>query len=119
MARIAIIRKIDDNKALVLAHRPDNGNSKSGEVIIDDLPNRPKEVGKSAVLYCNPETGETWFEQEDRPLTPEEMEVEEAKEMFRNEGREEVKAIVKEAAGMDELRGQARERLIEAGVLDE
>ena len=85
MSRIAIIEKIDDEKAKVVAHRPDSGDKKDKEIEIDDLPERPQEVGKSAILYCNPKTGETWFEQKDRPLTPEEIESKEGQEKIEDE----------------------------------
>lgn len=34
----------------------------------------PEDVaGKVALLYCNPQTSEWWYEYADRPLTPEEL----------------------------------------------
>ena len=42
-------------------------------IAVDRLPDRPEvERGEAAALYCNPETGEVWYEIEERALTPEE-----------------------------------------------
>lgn len=37
------------------------------------VPTPTRKEGKSAVLYCNPETKELWYEYVNRPLTSEEL----------------------------------------------
>ena len=78
---------------------------------------KQNKVGKNCIRYYNPQTGEWWLEYEDRPLSPEEMEVEEVKEQFREEGREEIRKFVQEAADLNELSGDARNKLENDGVL--
>lgn len=42
-------------------------------ITVDTLPERPAaQRGQSSALYCNPETGDVWYEMEDRALAPEE-----------------------------------------------
>jgi len=42
-------------------------------IAVDRLPDRPEvERGEGLALYVNPETGEVWYEIEERALTPEE-----------------------------------------------
>ncbi|NPV52232.1 MAG: hypothetical protein HPY71_01765 [Firmicutes bacterium] len=47
---------------------------RSKGISVDIVPDPPQPVkGKSHVLYVNPQTGETWYEQVDRLLTQEEQ----------------------------------------------
>lgn len=41
-------------------------------ILVDGIPEPQQIEGKSAILYCNPDTKELWYEYEDIPLTPEE-----------------------------------------------
>lgn len=41
-------------------------------ITIDEISAKPYQKGKTALEYCNPQTGEFWYEFVDRPLTPEE-----------------------------------------------
>ena len=42
-------------------------------ITIEDIPEPEQVKGKSALPYCNPETGDFWYEYIDRPLTQEEL----------------------------------------------
>ena len=44
-----------------------------GYLIKDEIPKEEYLVGKISKLYCNPQTGELWYEYVDRPLTSEEI----------------------------------------------
>lgn len=45
-------------------------------ILVDNIP-EPEEIeGKSAILHCNPETKELWYEYEDIPKTEEEQQQE-------------------------------------------
>jgi hypothetical protein len=46
-----------------------NGNY----ITVAAMPEAEQQAGKTALPYCNPQTGEVWYEYVDRPLTPEEM----------------------------------------------
>ena len=113
--------KFTDDKHRITMHHsnPDKltDKQKNGGYLVESLPQKEQKLGKSAVRYYNPNTGEIWVEYADRPLTPEEMEVEEAKEMFREEGRGEIRKLVQEAADLPELNKEAREKLENDGVL--
>lgn len=45
-------------------------------VLVESIPQPIEQEGKIAILYCNPETKELWYEYEDIPKTPEEMQAE-------------------------------------------
>lgn len=45
-------------------------------ILVDSVPEPEHIDGKSAVLYCNPETKELWFEYADIPKTPEQIQAE-------------------------------------------
>ena len=113
--------KITDDKHRVTMHHPDpdklTDKQKKNGFLVDSVPGKEQKIGKSATRYYNPNTGEIWVEYADRPLSPEEMEVEEAKEMFREEGRGEIRKLVQEAADLPELNKEAREKLENDGVL--
>jgi len=44
-----------------------------GYLIKDEIPKEEYLVGKISKLYCNPQTGELWYEYVDRPLTTDEI----------------------------------------------
>ncbi|WP_207653319.1 hypothetical protein [Clostridium cochlearium] len=45
-------------------------------ILVDSIP-EPKQIeGKAPILYCNPETKELWYEYEDIPPTPEDLQQE-------------------------------------------
>ena len=113
--------KITDDKHKIAMHHPDpsklTDKQKKGGYLVDSLPVKEQKLGKSAVRYYNPNTKEVYVEYNDRPLSQEEMETEEAKEIFKEEGRKEIRKLVQEAADMDELSGNARQKLEKEGVL--
>jgi len=44
-----------------------------GVVVEAEASPPPPKIGKGYLWYVNPQTGEQWFEEYDRPLTPEEQ----------------------------------------------
>lgn len=61
------------------------------------------QIGKTAVLYCNPMTSEVWYEMEDRPLTVDEQRGQENVEL-----RQRIEALEAELARVSpEFRGGA------------
>ena len=81
--------KITDDKHRIVMHHPDlsklTDKQKNGGYLVDSLPVKEQKLGKSAVRYYNPNTKEVYVEYNDRPLTPEEMETEEAKALIEDE----------------------------------
>src|SRR5699024_6182997 len=45
-------------------------------ILVDSIPEPQQIEGKSAVLHFNPETKDLWYEYEDKPKTPEELQQE-------------------------------------------
>ena len=65
----------DKARVTTIHYQPDKltKERQSQGITADTLPDRPAvKRGEAAALYCNPETGEVWYEVEARPLTPEE-----------------------------------------------
>ena len=81
--------KITDDKHRITMHHSDpsklTSEQKKGGYLVDSLPMKEQKLGKSAVRYYNPNTQEIWVEYHDRPLSPEEMETEEAKALIEDE----------------------------------
>lgn len=75
---IFIMGKLESKNRLKVTtkhYRPDTLSDdilKSGYMIKDE-PTSQSIEGKVPVMYYNPETGEAFYEYEDRPLTPEEQ----------------------------------------------
>ena len=81
--------KITDDKHRITMHHtnPDKltDKQKNGGYLVESLPQKEQKLGKSAVRYYNPQTNEIWVEYNDRPLSQEEMETEEAKALIEDE----------------------------------
>lgn len=45
-------------------------------ILVDSIPEPQQTEGKLAILYCNPDTKETYYEYEDMPKTPEDEQAE-------------------------------------------
>lgn len=80
--------KTETKAKITLVHyKPDDPQNglpeevKQQGIMVDILPEAlPYQRGKSAEMYCNPQTNEVWYEYVDRPLSPEEkMEAQEEK----------------------------------------
>jgi len=93
---IARTEKITDTKHRVISYHsaPETLTEaqKEGSITINSVPIPQQQVGKSTLLFCNPQTGEVWYEYQDRPLTKEEMETEEAIEKVKKTVLDELKA---------------------------
>lgn len=70
---IAFTQEVTPTKHLVKRYHnfPEmlTDEEKEGSISIDTPPETEFPVGKVGVLYCNPETGNVWYEYVDRPLT--------------------------------------------------
>jgi len=73
-------KKENENKAfveLIYYQQPESVQdvllNYDGYLIKDEIPKEEYLVGKISKLYCNPQTGELWYEYVDRPLTSEEI----------------------------------------------
>lgn len=76
-ARVELIHYMPDDPVEGL---PDE--IKQQGIRVESVPEPPEpKRGKSAVLYCNPKTGELWYEYVDRPLTPEELAQEQSEKL--------------------------------------
>ncbi len=62
-AKVILIYSVEPPEELI-----SNGNY----ITVDSYSEAERQVGKSALPYCNPQTGEFWYEYVDRTLTPEE-----------------------------------------------
>ena len=51
---------------------PQNLLNSRDYITVDEVQEPEQKEGKSPLLYCNPQTGDVWYEYVDRPLTPEE-----------------------------------------------
>ncbi|MDP2660872.1 MAG: hypothetical protein Q8R28_09095 [Dehalococcoidia bacterium] len=81
-------------------------------VLVDTLPARPEtQAGHYVDIMADLDTGEVWWAQV--PLPVDEL------DLAREEGREEIRVEVREAAALDRIDGAARERLKEKGILGE
>lgn len=117
MAWLVKTRKENDKEYVYARHphpeRLSDAQKKSG-TIVQEMPEREKRLGKTSRFVYDPDKEEVYVEYKDRPLTPEEMEVEEAKEKFREEGREEIKqkvyAASKEKKSIDDLTAELDEK---------
>lgn len=63
-AKVLLIYSVEPPRELI-----DKGNY----ITVENVPNAEQKTGKTALPYCNPETGDFWYEYIDRPLTPEEL----------------------------------------------
>ena len=88
-AKIMLIYHVEPPRELL-----DNGNY----ITLNELPTPEIIEGKTELPYCNPQTGEFWYEYIDRPLTEEEK-IELLKK--ENEELKEQQAIIQSA--LDEL----------------
>lgn len=77
--KLLVGTKISDTKMLVetifnLDHPTNAGiDTSKGVVVEEEAEFPPPKTGKGYRWYVNPQTGEQWFEEYDRPLTPEEQ----------------------------------------------
>lgn len=87
MIFIKDLTKVTDGKYMVgyIHFRPFDsvyGLGKSKEqleqegMLVDSIPEPEQIEGKQAILYCNPQTKEFWYEYVDIPKSPEEMQQE-------------------------------------------
>ncbi|MBA7703000.1 hypothetical protein ES703_111780 [subsurface metagenome] len=65
------------DRVTVIHYKPERLSAEQKKAIIlienEALPKAENRPGKSAVLYVNPQTKESWYEYEDRPPTQEEL----------------------------------------------
>ncbi len=52
---------------------PEELLNKGNYITATNIEEPEQKTGKTALPYCNPETGDFWYEYIDRPLTPEEL----------------------------------------------
>ena len=62
-AKVVLIYNIEPPEELI---------NKGNYIMIESVPKAEQIAGKSALPYCNPQTGEFWYEYVDRPLTEKE-----------------------------------------------
>lgn len=74
-------RKVEDGKHRITAYHQNPEKMSEEELeevtVIDSLPEKEKKEGKSALMFYDPESGDTWVEYEDKPEESEGSEVEE------------------------------------------
>ncbi len=63
-AKVMLIYNVEPPEELI---------SKGNYITATNIEEPEQKTGKNALPYCNPETGDFWYEYIDRPLTPEEL----------------------------------------------
>ena len=63
-AKVMMIYNVEPPKELI-----SNGNY----ITVDNIEEPEQKTGKTALPYCNPETGDFWYEYVDKPLSSEEQ----------------------------------------------